>query len=163
MALGAGTFDAFGGAAKDIFAGVAFGYQAEGKRLEAGNYDQAAAFSDQNAMFTRNSTKVKQYQADRALEKSVGGAEADIAGAGFTESGSALDILRESMSQGAMQRALLGQQGAIQEAGYLEQARSYRAMADSSRLAAEAADTAEIGSYITGSIKAVTGFATLGF
>ncbi len=47
-----------------------------------------------------------------------------MAGAGLGESGSALDILRDSASQGALTKATLGQQGLINEAGYQEQQQS---------------------------------------
>jgi hypothetical protein len=46
----------------------------------------------------------------------LGGQEADVAGAGFSEGGSALDLLRSSASQGALTHAVLGQQGLITEA-----------------------------------------------
>jgi hypothetical protein len=43
--------------------------------------------------------------------------------------GSALDILRESASQGALTRAVTGEQGLSQEEGFHQQAASYRNMA----------------------------------
>lgn len=162
MAISADTFGSggFGGAVKDIFAGLAYGAAADGKRLEAGNYDAAAKFAGENATFTRTTTAVKEFQTNRNLQQAIGGAEADIAGAGFAQSGSALDILAGSMSQGALEKALVTQQGAITEEGYNVQQRAYTAMAASARIAADAADTAAIGSYISGGIKAITGFAS---
>jgi hypothetical protein len=87
------------------------------------------------------STAIKESQADRNLYQALGTTRADFAvglfarpmncriwrcsGAGFAESGSALDLLRESASQGAMTKAVLGEQGLITEAGYQEQAQSY--------------------------------------
>src|ERR1019366_2908418 len=47
---------------------------------------------------------------------------------GFGEGGSGGDILRSSASEGALNRAVLVQQGHITEAGYQEQADSYTAM-----------------------------------
>jgi hypothetical protein len=47
-----------------------------------------------------------------------GGIQASTAGSGFQASGSSLDILRDSASQGAIAHAVLGQQGLITEAGY---------------------------------------------
>ena len=45
---------------------------------------------------------IKQSQQDRELYKSLGTTRADIAGAGLAESGSGLDILRESAAEGAL-------------------------------------------------------------
>lgn len=161
MALGTDTFNAFGGAVKDIFAGFAAQTAAEGKRLEATSYDEASSFAHDNSLFTATTTGIKEYQANRSLEQSIGGTEADIAGAGFAETGTALDILSDSMNQGAIQKALISQQGAITEQSYDVQSRAYATMAASSRLAADAADTAAIGDFIGGGIKAITGFASL--
>jgi hypothetical protein len=45
-------------------------------------------------------------QAEREMYQSLGQTKADVAGAGFAESGSALDLLRQSASQGALQQAV---------------------------------------------------------
>lgn len=110
--------------------------KAHGDIAEAESYDLAAGLARQNEQFTRTSTEIKQTQLDRDLFKATGQTQADVAGAGFANKGSALDILRESASQGALQRAVLGQQGLITEAGYEEQAKSYETMAKAGRWAA---------------------------
>jgi hypothetical protein len=92
---------------------------------------------------------------------SLGETRADVAGAGFPESGSALDILRESASQGALSKAVLGEQGLIQEEGYREQAASYRTMADAAGMAAKAEDSASEGAYWSAGIKGLAAVATL--
>jgi hypothetical protein len=101
------------------------------------------------------STAIKQSQADRNLYQSLGTTEADIAGAGLAQSGSALDLLRESASQGAMTKAVLGEQGLITEAGYAEQAQSYQDMASAAGVAIQADKVAAEGANIA----AVFGFA----
>ena len=85
----------------------------------------------------------------------------DIAGAGLGQTGSALDILRESASQGALTHAVLGQQGLITEAGYEEQATSYKNMAQAAQVAIDAENKAATFADITGAIKGVAGIATL--
>src|SRR5436305_2093773 len=95
--VGANTFSFAGGAVSDLFKG--FGDAVEGK-----NYDLAATLADKNARYTEMSTQVKQMQAQRALTMGLGETKADVAGAGFAESGSALDLLRDSASQGALQQ-----------------------------------------------------------
>src|SRR5262245_57639605 len=108
MALGAGTFQALGGAIGDIYAGKAAETQAklrgrgirigaEGTRLsaeglrikargdiaEAESYELAAGLARQNKAFTETSTAIKGSQADRDLFKALGTTRADVAGAGF--------------------------------------------------------------------------------
>jgi hypothetical protein len=121
--IGSSTFNSLGAAAQDLFSIGAHKTKAQGLRIEAGNYDLAAGFSDQNARFTEESTAIKQSQLDRQMFKALGGQAADVAGAGFAASGSATDILRESASQGELLRTVAGQQGLITEEGYRCRAR----------------------------------------
>jgi hypothetical protein len=106
------------------------------------------------------STAIKESQADRNLYQALGQTKADVASAGFAQSGSALDLLRESASQGAMTKAVLGEQGLITEAGYQEQAQSYSDMAAAAGVAIqadqEAAKGARIGAWISGAAAAVS-------
>lgn len=161
MAFGNATFSAAGSAVSDIFA--AFGHEAKqrGDLAEAGNYDQAAVLADLNAQYTKSATAIKQAQADRQVALALGEEKASIASTGFSESGSALDILRDSAAQGALQHAALGEQGQITEAGYHTQAASYRSMADAARDAAHAEGVAATGSYIGAAISGAAMLATL--
>lgn len=159
--LSSSTFSNVGGAVNDLFAAEGYKIKAKGNRLEAGQYDSAAGFADENAMFARASTTIKLAQQDRENLKVLGGQSADIAGAGFSASGSALDIMRDSASQGALTSQVLGAQGEIAVHGYEEQAKSYRTMAEASRLAADAQDTAGMGSTISGGIKAAAAIASV--
>jgi hypothetical protein len=161
MALSQSTFSDFGGAVSDLFGGFADQYKAAGDRIEAANYRLAAQFADKNVVYTQWSTSIKEFQQDRENAKSLGETTADVAGAGFAASGSALDILRDSAAQGALTKAVLGEQGLITEEGYKEQAQSYRNMADAADMAAKAEDQAATGSFIAGGIKAIASVATL--
>jgi hypothetical protein len=92
---------------------------------------------------------------------SLGTTKAAVAGAGFSNSGSALDLLRSSAEQGATTKAVLGQQGLITEAGYNEQQQSYTLMANAAGVAEKADKEAETGSFISAGIQAVAGLASL--
>jgi hypothetical protein len=148
----------FSAAASDIFAGMADASKAQAAEAQAGQamtasqadllksqgdlaegtaYGQAATLAEQNAAYTAQSTAIQQSQADRALFQSLGGQRAGVAASGFGEGGSAGDILRSSASQGALNRAVLGQQGLITEAGYTEQAASYTALQTVAGLASQ--------------------------
>jgi hypothetical protein len=107
------------------------------------------------------STAIQEFQAQREITKSLGQTRADAAGAGFAEGGSALDMLRESASQGALQRAVLAEQGLITEQGFREQAQSYTNMAEAARDAAHAEMQASIGADVTACLKIATGLAMM--
>ncbi len=90
-----------------------------------------------------------------------GTTQADVAGAGFSMSGSAADIMRDSASQGALTHAVLGQQGLINEAGYKEQAASDNTMATAAVQAGNAEGNAATFADVTGGIKMIAGMASL--
>ena len=159
MALSQTTFADFGGAVTDLFSASAFRTKAAGLRIEGEEYTLAAGLADQNEKFTEQSTAIQQTQDNRAIEKTLGGQMAAVASSGFGEAGSALDLLRDSANQGALQKAVLAQQGLITEAGYTEQAASYRLMSSAADMAAGAADKAAQGAQISSYIK----FATAAF
>jgi hypothetical protein len=155
------TFSDIGGAVSDIFAGVGAKYKAQGDLLEAQQYDLAAAFAEQNVGFTKISTGLKAYQEDRSIAQTLGEQRADVASAGFGSSGSALDIMADSVSQGAILHETTQFQGLITEASYQEQADSYKLMAGAARMAASAEENAGTGDFISGAIKGVAAIATM--
>lgn len=150
-----------GSAVSDLFSAQAYGYKAQGAQFEKQNYDLAAQFAEQNVAYTAAATSIKQAQNERQLFQSQGQTEADVAGAGFAASGSALDILRDSASQGALTKAVASQQGMITEAGYQEQADSYHNMSSAAQVAIDAAHTAQTGAYISAGIHSITAIAEL--
>lgn len=161
MAFGNATFSDAAGAVGDLFAAEGDRFKAQGDRIESQNYDLAATYADQNVAFTKTSTEIKQAQLDRENYKVIGGQQADVAGAGFAASGSAIDLMRDSAQQGALTKAVGEQQGLITEAGYEQQAASDRNMSKAAQLAAQAEDNAATGAEITGAIKGVASIATL--
>lgn len=95
------------------------------------------------------------------LSLSLGKTTATQAGAGFAQSGSALDILRTSAQQGATTRAVIGQQGLITEAGYQEQSEAYQNMASAAGTAINAEKTSETGDLIGAGLKGAAALASL--
>jgi hypothetical protein len=134
--LGGMNFGAIGSGVSDLFQGA-------GDLKEAKNYAMAATLATQNDQFTIQSTKVQQSQAARSIFSTIGAQKGGVSGSGFTESGSALSLLANSASQGALTHQMIGQQGLITEAGYAEQAKAFTNMK-------EAANTAANGSFIGG-------------
>jgi hypothetical protein len=128
---------------------------------EAQSYDEAAQLARQNEEFTKMSTAIQEAQTNRELSISMGRTTAEVAGAGFSLSGSALDILRESAAQGSLQKAVISEQGLIQEAGFAEQAQSYSLMASAARQAASAEGTAGLLDLGSAALSGIAGIASL--
>jgi hypothetical protein len=143
-----------GSAVSDIFAGFGDETRAQGDILEAQNYTLASQYAQQEAQFTKQSTAIQSFQQQRQVSMGLGGVAAEQAAAGFTESGSALDVLRDSASQGALEHAVLARQGLITEASYKEQAASYTAMANAADMAAAADKQAATGAYVAAGFQA---------
>jgi len=160
MAFGLGTINSAGSAVSDLFAADAHRSKAEGLGIEATNYDEAAQFATQNEKFTEQSTAIKQSQQDRANYMTIGGQSADVAGAGFAASGSAIDLMRDSASQGALTKAVGAEQGLITEEGYKVQSQSYTNMAAAARVAQDAENHAAEGSDIASAFHAVGAIAS---
>lgn len=160
MAFGVGTINSIGGAVNDLFAADAHKSKAKGLRIEAENYDLASGYALKNEKFVETSTAIKQAQMDREIYKTIGGQQADIAGAGFAASGSAIDLMRESAAQGALTKAVGEQQGLITEEGYQVQAKSYANMGAAARMAANAEDEAATGAYWGAGFKAAAAVAS---
>jgi hypothetical protein len=157
MALSGTTFSDFGGAVSDLFAASADRTKAQGLRIEGQEYTLAAGLATQNAQYTQVSTDIKEFQAQRNIFQTLGKQQADVASSGFEEAGSALDLLRDSASEGALHTAVIGAQGQIEQAGYEEQAASYTLMSQAASMAATAADKAAQGATDAAIIKGVAG------
>jgi hypothetical protein len=161
-ATSAQTGAGFSAAVGDIYAGFGAQTKAQGDLLEAQNYGLAAKYALQEAAYTKTSTAIQEFQQTRENTKALGQTTADVAGAGFSTSGSSMDLLREGASQGALAKAVLGEQGLITEQGYKEQAQSFSNMQAAANMAAGAEKTAATGDFIAGGIQGATAIATLG-
>lgn len=161
LSFGSNTVSGFAGAANDLFAAQGYAYKAKGAAIEKGMYEEAAGFAELNEKYTETATSIKQAQQQRALELSLGSTEAGVAASGFEKSGSALDLLADSASQGSLAHQVLGYQGLITEAGYKQQADALHSQAAAAGVAEEAAKTAETGSYIGAAIKGATAIASI--
>jgi hypothetical protein len=165
MALSSG-FSSIGAGVSDLFAAEATGYQAaafeeqsaaaltteeadllraQGDIVEGRMYGTAADLADLNAQFTEQSTKIQVAQSQRQQFLTTGTQRAGAAALGSSGGGSAGDILRSSVSQAQLNRGVLMQQGVITEAGFKEQAQSYRSMQQAAGIAATAEEEASVG------------------
>lgn len=159
MAISSGAISSFGGGVSDLFAAQGDKAKQTNDYLEGKEYGLASDLATKNEEFAATSTAIKQAQQQRELTMSMGQTQADVAGGGFAASGSGLDIMRESASQGALTHAVLGEQGLIQEAGYKEQAQSYSLMQEAANNAGNAEGNASTFADITGGLKIAAGIA----
>ncbi len=149
----AGAGAAAGVGVSDIFAGFGAQSKAQGDLIEQQNYQLAAKYAQQEALFSEMSGRIQQMQETREISKSLGATVADVAGAGFATSGSAIDLLRESASQGALVKQVSEYQSNITTAGYKEQAQSYSNMAAAAGIAASADSKAATGDFMAAGIQ----------
>src|SRR5258708_15749852 len=110
--------------------------KAAGDVAEGTEYDLAAALARKNEDYVKESTAIQSMQLDREISGAMGTAKAAAGGSGLAVSGSVVDILADSASQGALAHSVLDKQEAISVAGYEEQAQSYDVMSAAARMAA---------------------------
>lgn len=148
MDLGSDITD-LGGAVGSLFT-------SEGNAAQAKDFQGAATLATQNAQLAAASTKIQATQTARSVAQSLGTTQADVAGAGFTTSGSGLAILKASASQGALAKSLVNIQGAINENSYAAQAGAYSGEATAAKEASTAGTIGAIGA-IGGALVSGTG------
>jgi hypothetical protein len=119
--------------------------QGQGDILEGQTYGLAANLATLNAQYTQQSTAIQAAQAQRQTYMALGGARAAAGGSGSSGGGSAGDILRNSAQQGALNQAVITQQGLITQAGYTEQAAAYELQQQAAGVAAQAQNVAAAG------------------
>lgn len=129
MALSAGMFGDIGGGISSIFG-------AAGDLKEAAAYGKAASIATQNAKLETESTAIQQAQEGRKIYQTLGAQSAQVGGAGLAASGSALDVLRGSVQQGALQKQLIGLQGAVASNSFSQEAAAYTGMQGAAKAAA---------------------------
>lgn len=114
------NFGVLGGAAGDLLGGL-------GSFAAAKGYKKAAKFARQNARLAHIATEIENRQQERQIYQVVGAGQAAIGAAGFSLSGSAIDLMKSSAQQGSLDQALISNQGLIEENTYLAQAAEYEA------------------------------------
>jgi hypothetical protein len=152
--LSGGFFSGIGGAVSDMFSADALKFKQKGDIIEAQEYRQAAAFARVNEQYVKESTDIKEFQLQRKDYETEGDISANIAANNFENSGSSIDVLRDSATQAALERGVAQQQGIIEEQAYEQQAKSFEFMAEAKDNAAQAdakaAQGATMAAYIKG-------------
>ena len=115
---------------------------AQGDQAEAGAYGNAAAAARANVALAGASGALQVSQQQRAAAEALGGQQADIAAAGFGDSGTSVFLARDSASQAAQGTQVIQTNTAIQEGGYTQQALAADAEAAAANVAGTAATAA---------------------
>ncbi len=127
MADYGGAISGIGGAVNSLFGSI-------GDIQEANAYGEAAKIAKSNAQIAVTSTNIQAAQSARQAFQIIGQEKAGTASAGFDiNSGSAGDLLRSSAQQSSLQQGLIHVQGAITQAGFLEQASAYQGQANAAK------------------------------
>jgi hypothetical protein len=113
--------------------------QAAGYGQEVGAYQTVSDIAGNNANIAGVAGDIKLLQEQRALRKTIGAQRADIASAGFLASGTSIDLFRDSVAQGALQRQLTNIQTAQTKGGYLEEGAAAQAEVAGATMASTAA------------------------
>lgn len=122
------------GAAGDLISGL-FGFA--GDMAEAKAYKQAAKYAHQNAIISQEAGDIKLEQEGRKIFQTLGAQQAGYGAAGLTSGGSAQAVIRDSVSQGALQKAIVNEQTQINVIGYLSQEAQFKGMAAAAKAAGE--------------------------
>ena len=99
-----GLVGGIGGAVGGLFAAEGYGAQADGAFMAAMSYRKAARMTLQNIDIEKSSAEMKNFQINRQVAK-VGGAMVAAEGAANISGGSAGDLMRESIHEGAIATA----------------------------------------------------------
>lgn len=129
MALSGSLFSGLSAGVNDIFGAI-------GDLKEADAYGSAAKIANQNAALAQESGNVQQLQMQRKIYQTVGAQRSEVAGAGLASSGSALDLFRSSMNQGALSKQLISLQTGINVGSFEQEASAYKGMASAAKAAA---------------------------
>lgn len=111
----------------------------KGAKAEIEAYTAAGGIATENARLVEEAGKIQQLQQERALNMSLGTTRAELAGAGLSASGSALDILKSSVRQGYLQQQITATQTALTSNAYLEQSVASKAQVAGATAQLEAA------------------------
>jgi hypothetical protein len=113
--------------------------EAEGYQREIEAYATVGAIAEQGFTVEGIAGNIRQLQAGRAVQRTIGKQRAETASAGFADAGSSLDLLRSTLQEGYLTDQLIRSGTSLAQGGYLEQRAAAEADAAGARLASDAA------------------------
>ena len=124
-------------------------------QAEAQGFATAAQFANENATLSGEVGGLQELAAARQIQHVEGSQVATAAGNGLHLSGSALSLIRDSASQGALAEGQIGLRTAIAVTNYQGQAAADLAQQQAAQAQASAAETGGIFGALGGAIKAI--------
>lgn len=156
MAGFGGLIGGVGGMVGGLFAAEGFGAQADGAFAAAMSYRKAKRMTLQNIDIEKSLNEMKNFQLDRKVDRSVGSMVA-AEGAANISGGSAGDLLRESVHEGALAHSMINIQSGMTINQFKIQAEAYEGMAASADAAGHAAESAASGAMWGGAFSLLGG------
>ena len=132
------------------------GGKADGYFAAAMSYRKAARMTLDNIDIEKSSAEMKNFQINRQVAK-VGGTMVAAEGAANISGGSAGDLMRESVHEGAIASAMVNIQSGMNINQFKIQAEAYEGMAASATAAGHAAESAASGAMWGGSFRLLGG------
>ena len=142
-----------GGAVSDIGSGVSDLFSAAGDFLSGQAYSLASSYDTKSAKITKLATGIQEQQQQRQAFMVLGATNAAVAGSGFENSGSAMDILKSNAQQASLNKALVGEQGYLTQTGYEEAAAVAKEQAKAANMSGIGQSVAGIASIVTGGMQ----------
>lgn len=102
---------------------------AAGGLSEASAYSKAAQIATTNEALATESANLQEYALNRQAYQTISAQKSQIAGAGFAQGGSALDLARSSQQQANLAQGVTKIQGEITAGGFAQQAAAYEGQA----------------------------------
>lgn len=128
-------------ATENLSASTGSYFTAQGDDAEQQGYLTAEEIARQNAALETVSGQIQNVAQEREVRQTLGTQRAQVAGAGFGNSGSALALLKASRRQGYLGEQLTGVQAEITAGGYAGQAAAAASEASAAGTASAAART----------------------
>ncbi len=128
-------------ATEDTSASQGSYFAAQGDTTEQTGYLTAEEIARQNAALEEVSGRLQATQQEREVRATLGTQQAQVAGAGFGASGSALALARASRQQGYLAEQITGVQSDITAGGFQGQAAAAASEASAAGIASTAATT----------------------
>ena len=136
---------------QDQYQSAASELTAQGDTEEAGLYGEAAGIANANALTALSAGDIKEAQTQLEVNSTIGSQRASVAGNGFQEAGSAVDLMRSSLQQGHLDEQLDVENADLQAGGFYEQASASQAEQTAATTAAGvASSTAAMASTLSG-------------
>ena len=156
-----GALGSFGSAASDLMSAQAYETSAEGDITVANDYAQVVAEYGKEMNITKGSGAIQLGQQERQNEKVMGQQQAVAGAANVSSGGSAGDIMRDSMREGALAKMTIQGQTAIQLEGETVAQEGAQAQEDKAISAANTAQAQAGAAGVAGAFSMASGIFSL--